>query len=254
MKVTFLGTGTSIGVPRIGCYCPVCASDDPKNKRLRCALHLAHQGRSILVDAGPDLRTQALRYRIDRVDCVLLTHGHADHLHGLDDVRSYCFDRDQPLPCYADPHTIARIERVFDYAFDKDAPSATPQLTLRPIAGPFTACGLAIEPLTIYHGRSPVLAFRIGNFAYATDTNYIPEAAMARLRGLEVLVLDALRYKEHPTHFNVEQALAIVAELQPARTYFTHIAHDLDHHQTNAELPPSVELAYDGLVLELAVK
>ena len=251
MKVTFLGTGTSIGVPRIGCHCPVCASDDPKNKRLRCALHLVHEGHSLLVDTGPDLRTQALRYQIDRVDAVLFTHGHADHLHGLDDVRCYCFGRDEPLPCYADQRTIDRIERVFDYAFDKNAPSTTPQIALHPIEGPFTICDLNIEPLTVYHGRAPVLAFRIDNFAYVTDTNRIPEETMDRLRGLDILVLDALRYKEHPTHFNVEQALEIVAALKPAQTYFTHMAHELDHHKTNAELPAGVELAYDGLVLEI---
>ena len=218
MKVTFLGTGTSTGVPRIGCHCPVCTSADPKNKRLRCALHLAHQGHSILVDTGPDLRTQALCFQIDQVDCVLFTHGHADHLHGLDDVRTYCFGRDEPLPCYADQRTIERIERVFDYAFDTNAPSSTPQLALHPIAGPFTACGLEIEPLTVYHGRAPVLAFRIGAFAYVTDTNRIPNAAMNQLQNLDVLVLDALRHKKHPTHFNVAQALEIVAKLNPTQS------------------------------------
>jgi phosphoribosyl 1,2-cyclic phosphate phosphodiesterase len=251
MKVTLLGTGTSVGVPRIGCRCPVCTSDDPKNKRLRCALHIEHRGHSILVDAGPDLRTQALHYRIDEIDCVLLTHGHADHLHGLDDVRSYCFGRDEPLPCYADALTIERIERVFDYAFDKDAPSAIPQIVLHLIDGPFSVCGLDIEPLTVYHGRAPVLAFRIGSFAYVTDTNRIPDEAMERLHGLDILILDALRYKEHPTHFNIAQALAVVEKLKPAQTYFTHIADQLDHHQTNAKLPDRVELAYDGLILEL---
>ena len=251
MKVTFLGTGTSIGVPRIGCHCPVCTSDDPKNKRLRCALHLEHQDHSLLVDTGPDLRTQALRYKIDRVDGVLFTHGHADHLHGLDDVRCYCFDREGPLPCYADQHTIERIEHVFDYAFKKNAPSTTPQISLHLIEGPFTFCGLDIEPLIVYHGQATVLAFRIGDFAYVTDTNRIPVETIERLQGLNVLVLDALRYKEHPTHFNVEQALEIVAALKPAQTYLTHMAHDLDHHKTNAELPDGVELAYDGLVLEL---
>ena len=251
MKITFLGTGTSIGVPRIGCSCPVCTSEDPKNKRLRCALHLEHEDYSLLVDTGPDLRTQALRYQIDHVDCVLFTHGHADHLHGLDDVRCYCFDRDGPLPCYANQHTIERIEHVFDYAFDKNAPSTTPQITLHPIEGPFSVCGLEIEPLTIYHGRAPVLAFRIGDFAYVTDTNRIPDEAMERLHDLDVLVLGALRHKAHPTHFNIEQALAIVEKLQPAQTYLTHMAHDLDHHQTNTELPQGVELAYDGLVLEV---
>ena len=250
MKITFLGTGTSIGVPRVGCKCAVCSSDDPKNKRLRCSLHIEHQNHSILVDTGPDLRTQALRYQIDQVDYVLFTHSHVDHLYGLDDVRPYCFDRDEPLPCYADQYTIERIERAFDYAFAKDAPSSTPQIALYPIEGPFSVCGLDIEPLTVYHGRKPILAFRIGDFAYVTDTNHIPDQTLERLRGVRFLVLDALRHKEHPTHFNIEQALAIVTELQPTQTYFTHMAHDLDYHKTNAELPESVELAYDGLVLE----
>ncbi len=251
MKVTFLGTGTSVGIPRIGCSCPVCISEDSKNKRLRCALHLDYRDHSILVDTGPDLRTQALTYGIDRVDAVLFTHGHADHLHGLDDVRSYCFDRDGPLPCYANSLTIERIQRVFDYAFDDNAPSTTPQLELKEIDGPFELLGLEIEPLEVFHGRLPVLAFRIGSFAYVTDTNHIPDEAMRQLEGLDVLVLDALRHKEHPTHFNVEQALAVVEKLQPRQTYLTHIAHDLEHHATNAQLPDTVELAYDGLVLEV---
>lgn len=252
MKITFLGTGTSVGVPRIGCFCPVCASEDPKNKRLRCALHIEHEGHSFLVDAGPDLRTQALTHGINRVDCVLFTHGHADHLHGLDDVRCYCFDRDSPLPCYADAHTIERIERVFDYAFDDSAPSTTPQIELVEIDGPFELFGLEIEPLQVFHGRLPVLAFRIGSFAYVTDTNRIPQESMARLRDLDVLVVDALRHKKHPTHFNLEQALAAAEKLRAKSTYLTHMAHDLEHHATNAILPTGVQLAYDGLVLEVS--
>lgn len=252
MKITFLGTGTSVGVPRIGCFCPVCTSEDPKNKRLRCALHIEHDGHSILVDAGPDLRTQALTHGINRVDCVLFTHGHADHLHGLDDVRCYCFDRDSPLPCYADAHTIERIERVFGYAFDDSAPSTTPQIELVEIAGPFELFGLEIEPLQVFHGRLPVLAFRIGSFAYVTDTNRIPPESMARLRDLDVLVVDALRHKKHPTHFNLDQALEAAEKLRAKSTYLTHMAHDLEHQATNAILPASVQLAYDGLVLEVA--
>jgi len=252
MKVTFLGTGTSVGVPRIGCSCPVCSNDDPKNKRLRCALHIEHADHSILIDTGPDLRTQALTYGVNRVDAVLFTHGHADHLYGLDDVRCYCFDRDTPLPCYADARTIARIERVFDYAFDDKAPSTTPQIELVEIDGAFELLGLTIEPLEVFHGRLPVQAFRIGSFAYVTDTNRIPQESMAQLQNLDVLVLDALRYKKHPTHFNLEQALQVVEDLKPKRTYLTHIAHDLEHYATNAELPRQVQLAYDGLVLEVS--
>ncbi len=251
MKVTFLGTGTSVGVPRVGCTCTVCASQDSKNKRLRCALHIQHSGHSILVDTGPDLRTQALTYGVNRVDAVLFTHGHADHLYGLDDVRCYCFDRDEPLPCYADERTMDRIHHVFDYAFDAHAPSATPQIELREIEGDFELFDLLVEPIYVYHGRLPVLAFRIGSFAYVTDTNRIPDESMDRLQDLDILVLDALRHKAHPTHFNLAQALDIVERLKPRKAYLTHIAHDLEHHATNASLPAGVELAYDGLVLEV---
>ena len=185
------------------------------------------------------------------MDAVLFTHGHADHLYGLDDVRSYCFEREDPLPCYADARTIERIKRVFDYAFDVNAPSATPQIELVEIEGNFNLFDLAIQPIYVYHGRLPVLAFRIGDFAYVTDTNRIPDEGMERLQQLDVLVLDALRHKAHPTHFNLSQALGVIEQLQPKRAYLTHIAHDLEHHATNADLPPNVELAYDGLTLNL---
>ena len=251
MRVTLLGTGTSVGVPRIGCRCPVCQSGDERNKRLRCSILIETGDRRVLVDTTPDLRTQALRYDIRQLDAVLFTHGHADHLHGLDDVRCYCFDREDPLPCYADRLTLDRINRVFDYAFDSPFPKSLPRLDLRLIDGELSLFGLEITPLTVFHGELPVLAFRIGTFAYVTDCNRIPPEAMSQLRNLDVLVLDALRHSEHPTHFNVEQALAVVDELAPVRTYFTHIAHDLDHEATNADLPDGVELAYDGLLLDL---
>ena len=251
MQVTFLGTGTSVGVPRIACECMVCTSTDPRNKRLRCSIAIEHLGRSILVDTTPDLRTQALRHDLRRVDAVLFTHGHADHLHGLDDVRSYCFGRDEPIPVYGDRPTLDRITRVFDYAFDSAWAQAVPRMSLHPIQGDLELFGLHIQPVTVMHGRLPVLAFRIGRFAYVTDCNEIPDQAMVQLRGLDVLVLGALRHKGHPTHFTVDEALEVVAELAPRRTYFTHIAHDLDHQTTNDYLPEQVELAYDGLVLEV---
>jgi phosphoribosyl 1,2-cyclic phosphate phosphodiesterase len=249
MRVTFLGTGTSVGVPRMGCRCYVCRSDEPKNKRLRCSVLLEYSGHTILVDTTPDLRTQALRYGVDRVDTVLFTHAHADHLHGLDDIRCYCFEREAPMPCYGEERTLERIRRVFDYAFNSPYKQALPQLELRRIEGPMVLFGRTVQPLTIYHGKLPVLGFRLGGFAYVTDCSAIPPGTMAQLRDLDILVLDALRYKEHPTHFNVDQALAVVAELKPRHTYFTHIAHELDHYPTNAALPEHVELAYDGLVL-----
>ena len=251
MKVTVLGSGTSVGVPRIACDCPVCSSNDPRNKRLRCSLLLEYGGRVVLVDTTPDLRQQALRHDIRNVDAILFTHGHADHLHGLDDVRCYCFDREEPLPCYGDTRTLERVYRVFDYAFDSQYAYALPNLELFPIESRMELFGINIDAITVYHGKTPVLAFRTGRFAYVTDTNRIPPESMAQLAGLDTLILDALRHREHPTHFNIDQALAIVEELKPTRTYFTHIAHELDHETTNAQLPDNVELAYDGLVLEI---
>ena len=214
---------------------------------------LEHNG-AVLVDTTPDLRTQALQYGIDRLDGVVFTHGHADHLHGLDDVRCYCFDREQPLPCYGDEATLARIRRVFDYAFNSPYPQTLPQLDLRLIEGAFEVLGLRFEPIVVLHGRMEVLAFRLGAFAYVTDCSHIPAESMEKLRGLDTLVLDALRHKEHPTHFSVGQALAVVEELKPRRALFTHIAHELDHRITCAALPPHVDLAYDGLVLELTLE
>ena len=258
MKVPLLGTGTSVGVPRIGCSCSVCLSEDPRNKRLRCSVLLEYSRNAddvaILIDTTPDLRTQALRYGIDRLDAVLFTHGHADHLHGLDDVRCFCFDRDQPLPCYGDERTLDRIRRVFDYAFDSPYAHSLPQLDLRRIdpLEPLNLFGIRVQPITVMHGSLPVLAFRIGDFAYVTDCNAIPSDSMDQLRDLDTLILDALRPKEHPTHFSVAQALEVVAEVKPRRAYFTHVAHELDHHSTNQTLPAGVELAYDGLVLDAA--
>ena len=251
MKVTFLGTGTSVGVPCIACDCPVCRSDDPRNKRLRCSLLIEHQGHAVLVDTTPDLRTQALRYDIRKVDAVIFTHGHADHLHGLDDVRIYCFLQGTPLPCYGDRATLERIERVFEYAFNPSYQRGVPQLDLHLIEGPFELCGLHIEPVTVYHGKMPVLAFRIGPFAYATDCNAIPDESLAQLQDLDILVLDALRFREHPTHFSVDQAVAVIRQLAPGRAFLTHIAHDLDHGATSAALSANIELACDGLVLEV---
>jgi phosphoribosyl 1,2-cyclic phosphate phosphodiesterase len=257
MKVTILGTGTSVGVPRIGCACPVCKSEDPHNKRLRCSVLLEYANGAeevvVLIDTTPDLRTQALRYEVNRLDAVLFTHGHADHLHGLDDVRCFCFDRDQPLPCYGNERTVNRIKHVFDYAFDSAYPQSVPQLSVHPIDEnvEFDLLGLCVQPITVMHGKMPVLAFRMGDFAYVTDCSMIPDASMDRLRGVDTLVLDALRLAEHPTHFNIAQALDAVARIKPRRTFFTHVAHDLDHQTTNDALPNDVELAYDGLVLEV---
>ena len=251
MKVTFLGTGTSVGVPRIGCNCSVCRSIEKKNKRYRSSIHLAEGNSSILVDTGPDLRSQALTFGISQVDAVLFTHEHVDHLYGLDDVRCYCFNQNNtPLPCYGDPRTLSRIEKVFDYAFNNKAPSSTPNLELIEIKGPFKVCGIEVIPIEVLHGKLPVLAFRIGDFAYVTDANYINGSNLKKLEGVETLVIGALRHKPHPTHFNVEQALEIIEHLKPQKSYLTHIAHEIDHYPTNASLPKGVELAFDGLTFK----
>lgn len=251
MKVTFLGTGTSVGVPRIACDCPVCRSGDPRDQRLRCAMLLEYDGHTVLIDTPPDLRTQVLREDVRNVDAVLFTHAHADHLHGLDDVRCFALGPGESVPCYGDAATIERIRHVFDYAFHSGHPSSVPQLEVHTLDGPFSLLGRSVQPIAVFHGRLPILAYRVGGFAYVTDCSSIPPESMEQLSGLDVLVLDALRHREHPTHFNVAQAVAVAAELAPRRTYLTHIAHDLEHAATNAALPDGVELAYDGLALEV---
>ncbi|MFC1526184.1 MBL fold metallo-hydrolase [Candidatus Latescibacterota bacterium] len=249
--MTLLGTGTSVGVPRIACDCAVCTSPDPRNQRLRCSILMEAPEGSILVDTTPDLRQQVLRHGLRELDAVLYTHAHADHLHGLDDVRCFCFQRDTPLPCYGDEATLLRIRHVFDYAFQAPTGSSRPSLELRGIDGPLSLLGLDLEPIPVLHGHMPILAYRTGGFAYVTDCSAIPPASMEALRGLDVLILDALRHRQHPTHFSLSQALKVAVELAPHRTYFTHIAHDLDHQTTNSHLPPGVELAYDGLALDV---
>jgi len=255
--MVFLGTGTSVGVPAIGCGCPVCTSDNPRNKRTRCGLALGLPGGNLLVDTPPDLRQQLLRERIGVVHAVLYTHEHADHIFGLDDLRLMQFYLGGPVPLYCEPGVERRIRKSFDYAFqsaNRLHTGAIPQLALRQIdLDPFTALGAEVTPVRLLHGPTvPVLGFRFGNVAYCTDVNAIPPESMARLRDLDVLVLDCLRREPHATHFGLSEALAIVEQLQPKRTLLTHMSHNFDHDATNAELPAGVELAYDGLELALS--
>ncbi len=253
MELTFtlLGTGTSHGVPAIGCRCPVCTSGDPRNQRYRCSAWLRYEGHSVLIDTAPEFRLQAIRAGIERLDAILFTHSHADHIFGLDDVRVFSERQDMAIPCYGNPETLDDLRCRFDYIFKETQwGGGKPRLDLKPMEDPLNLFGLEILPVDLLHGRLPVLAFRFGSVAYVTDCNNIPEASMERLRDLEVLVLDGLRWKPHPTHFNVDEALEVVAELRPGRTYLTHITHDLDYATTNALLPPRVELAYDGLTLK----
>ncbi len=253
MRVTFLGTGTSTGVPVIGCDCETCTSVDTRDRRWRPSVHLRLDGGlSVLVDASPDLRAQALRFRIDRVDMILLTHSHADHVLGLDDVRIYNFRQGGAIPCYGDARTLADVRRMFAYVFDPATPrgGGLPQLALWELAGPFSAAGRTFVPIPLRHGRRPVLGYRVGTFAYLTDCSEIPAVSWPLLRGLDVLVLDALRRRPHKTHFNVEGAVAAARRIGARRTYFTHMAHDLGHAATCERLPAGMCLAHDGLVLD----
>ncbi len=256
-QMVFLGTGTSVGVPAIGCVCDVCTSDDPRNNRTRCSVILGLPEGNLLIDTPPDLRHQLLREKIGLVHAVAYTHSHADHLFGLDDLRLMQFYLGGPVTLYCEPTVEARIRKSYDYAFgnaDMLHAGAVPKLEIHEIGlEPFEVLGARIVPLRLNHGpHCQVLGFRIGNVAYCTDTNAIPAASMELLQDLDVLVLDCLRHDPHATHFGLDEALEVAAELAPKRTLFTHMSHSLDHAETSAKLPAGIELAYDGLVLPLS--
>jgi len=252
VNVTFLGSGTSHGVPMIGCACDVCRSDDPRDKRTRPSILIDLDGFRLLVDTSTDLRAQALREGVDRVDAIFYTHPHADHIYGFDELRRFNHLTRRPLSAYGAEETLAAIRQTFAYAYDPDAPKGggVPDVRLWHIGGPFSMAGREIIPVPVLHGTTRVLGLRIGGFAYLTDCNAIPDASMALLQGLDVLVIDALRRKAHPTHFSVDGALEVVTALAPREAWFTHMAHDLPHAATCAALPAGVALAYDGLVIE----
>jgi phosphoribosyl 1,2-cyclic phosphate phosphodiesterase len=252
MKLTFLGTGTSTGVPVIACSCRVCTSKDPRNRRLRPSILLEWEGRKVLVDSSTDFRQQALQHGIDRLDAVLYTHCHADHVMGLDDLRIYNFRQRADLPVYGSPGTLEDLRRTFWYAFSETQEGGgKPQLDLRAVEGPFELFGVRVEPVPLWHGSLSVSGYKIGGFAYCTDCNRIPESSMRALSFLEVLVMDALRPTPHPTHFSLSESLAVLADLRPRRSFLIHMGHDLDHEETERDLPSWVRLAYDGLVLEI---
>ncbi|MGH9533739.1 MAG: MBL fold metallo-hydrolase [Terriglobales bacterium] len=259
-RLRVLGSGTSTGVPMLGCHCPVCTSTDPRDRRLRPSILLRQKAEVALIDTTPDFRAQALAAGLDRLDAVLFTHSHADHIFGLDDIRQLNFARPGPIPVYADQRTLADLRRVFQYVFANDyAVSAIPQISAQEIpAGisprpAITAAGIEFEPIEVMHGALPITAYRFGRNAYVTDFSELPPAAKGRLRGLDLLILDALRHRPHPTHSSLANSLGLVAELAPRRAFFTHLCHDLPHAETEAALPPHVRLAYDGLELEVEV-
>jgi phosphoribosyl 1,2-cyclic phosphate phosphodiesterase len=230
----------------------VCTSEDSRNRRLRPSILLEWEGRKILVDSSTDFRQQALRHGIDHLDAVLYTHCHADHVMGLDDLRIYNFRQRADLPVYGSPGTLEDIRRTFWYAFSETQEGGgKPQLDLRAVEAPFDLHGVRVEPVPLWHGHLPVLGYKIGAFAYCTDCNRIPAPSMELLSSLEVLVIDALRPTPHPTHFSLSETLAVLSDLRPRRSYLIHMGHDLDHEETERDLPPSVRLAYDGLVLEI---
>ncbi|HEY7500893.1 MAG TPA: MBL fold metallo-hydrolase [Vicinamibacterales bacterium] len=238
----------------IGCDCATCRSTDPRDKRLRPSIHIeTDDGLSLLVDAGPDLRAQALTHRIRRLDAIFFTHGHADHILGLDDVRRYNFMQQRPMPCFGDERTIADVRQAFAYAFDPETQKGggLPQIITFVVAGPFCVGRQEIVPVPIFHGRRPILGLRLGRFAYLTDCSAIPDDSWPLLDGLDVLVIDALRDRPHPTHFTLDEAVGASRRIAAQCTYFTHMCHDLPHEATNARLPARIELAYDGLVIDI---
>ena len=237
----------------IGCDCPTCQSDDPRDQRLRPSIYIETHSAAILVDAGPDLRTQALRHRLRRVDAIVFTHGHADHILGLDDVRRFNYMQRRPMACYGDARTIDDVRQTFAYAFDPRTMKGggLPQIVTFEIAGPFCIGDCEIVPVPLFHGRRPILGFRVGAFAYLTDCNFIPEESFALLDGLGVLVIDALRDRPHPTHFTLAEAIEASRRIGATQTLFTHMCHDLPHAATSARLPAGVALAYDGLVVDV---
>ncbi|MGH9436146.1 MAG: MBL fold metallo-hydrolase [Terriglobia bacterium] len=252
MRLTFLGTGTSTGVPTLGCHCPICTSTDPHDQRTRSSILLEYGGRVVVIDTSPDFRLQALREGVERLDAVLFTHTHADHIFGLDDVRVFNIRQKEAIPIFADAPSLASIQTIFKYIFDATyTASQIPRLDPRVIDGPFDLWDVRVTPLHVLHGELPVLGFRFGRAAYITDFSVIPKPVFPLLDGLDVLILDALRHKPHPTHSTVQNSLEIVERLKPRRAFFTHIAHELPHEATNATLPAGVSLAYDGLKLEI---
>lgn len=252
MKLTFLGTGTSQGIPIIGCDCPVCCSENPHNRRTRTSALLHTNQQNILIDVGPDFRNQALATGLRQLDAVLLTHHHFDHIAGIDDLRPLT-DRQGTIPIYGYPDTLEYVRQMFAYAFGGEANrgSSRPLLELIPVTGPFSIGPLHILPMDIMHGDLVITAYRIGEIGYVTDASAIPSDSMQKLQNLDTLVLNALRYKPHPTHFSLEEALSVIADLRPRRAFLVHMTHTLDHASVNAQLPANVQLAYDGLTLEI---
>jgi phosphoribosyl 1,2-cyclic phosphate phosphodiesterase len=254
MKFTLLGTGTSTGVPTVSCQCDTCTSTDPKDKRLRCSLLIESENTTVVIDTSADFRQQMMTHGVKKIDAVLYTHQHFDHIGGFDDLRAYNFTSGSPVPIFINNTTFDALKRTFSYAFGNaiQLGGGLPQANVNIIdRKPFSIGDIDFQIIPMMHGKLEVLGFRIGNFAYCTDTNFISDQSMARLEGLDVLILDALRYHKHPTHFTVDESLEIVEKLKPKQTYFTHIAHQIKHSDLDPKLPDGVNLGYDNLTIEL---
>jgi len=255
MRITFLGTGTSNGIPVIGCNCSVCTSPDLRDQRTRTSALVEADGRTLLIDTSPELRLQAVANRLSRIDAVLYTHAHADHVAGFDDLRSFNYLNQAPLDVYTDELTGVLLRERFAYAFENPFPfyGGKPDLRLHVFDGPFSAVGVEVVPFQVGHGRWTVTGFRFGPLVYLTDAKVVPPAAIDAMRGAEVLVINALRDDPHPVHLSIPEALEIIDEVRPRRAYLTHLSHDISHAELSARLPDNIQVAYDGLVVDLAL-
>ena len=249
LDITILGSGTSTGVPLIGCDCEVCTSNNPKNKRLRTSIKISSPTTTVVIDTTPDFRYQMLRTNTTHIDAVIFTHPHRDHYAGLDDIRPFNYFSQKPMAIYANALTQVAIKRDFYYAFEKDKDAGLPEMILHTIdKDSFTIGDISFTPIQVMHREMPVLGFRIGDFTYITDANFIPEVEMEKIKGSKMLILNALRKETHPTHYNLDQALAVVASLAIPTVYFTHFSHQIGlHDEVEASLPKGIHLAYDGL-------
>ncbi len=254
IHVTLLGTGTSTGIPVIGCSCRVCTSEDPRDKRLRCSCFVEADGVDLLIDVGPDFRVQAMRAGISNIDAVLISHHHFDHIVGLDDLRPFLFYEKSEIPCYSNEESVRVLRKMFSYIFDGGSYPGVPRLSIEDVAGTFhvrsrrdPSHSVAVTAIPAMHGEMEVLGFRIGSFAYITDTSGLPESSLELLTGLDVLVLDALRRKPHSKHLSIDQAVRLADRVGAHETYFIHMTHSVLHAEENAALPDTMALAYDGL-------
>ena len=252
MKITILGSGTSTGVPMVGCTCPVCTSSNPRDKRTRASLLICYSGRAVLVDTSTDLRSQALRHHLRRIDAVLFSHAHADHVNGIDDLRGFHFLHHEIIPCFASRATLDSLLSGFGYIFNEyEGSGYSPLLAANEISAPFELFGQIITPIPLLHGKTTSLGYRIGNFAYLTDCSGIPEPSMELLQGVELLVIDGLRWAEHPFHFNIEGAIAAARLTGATRTILTHLTHQIAHSE-ETKLPVGFEFAYDDMEFDLS--